>query len=231
MGVTKLVAALVGLPMVLGGLALTVFGGIALAVPDDDGWISAGPLRVSSEAVALVGEDIRIDLGDHVGNGGTFVGWDGIPARLEADSRNGKDIFIGVASARDVATYLSGVAVARIESFHHEPEFEERSGSAAVAPPADQGIWVASSVDGSLDWNVTDGEWAVVMLNSDGSAGVDVSMTGAARIPYLGVIGVVAIALGLIGMTFGSLLTYYGVRAVRPVSPIPPQPTQPAVTA
>lgn len=230
MRVTKLIAALVGVPMVLGSFALTVFGGIALAVPDDDGWVSAGPLRVSSDAVALVGEDIRIDLGDHVGSGGTFLGWDGIPARLEVSSRNGKDIFIGVASARDVAAYLSGVAVARIESFHHEPDFQERSGVTAAAPPTDQDIWVASSVDGSLDWDVTDGEWAVVILNSDGRAGVDVSMTGAARIPFLGAIGAVAIALGLIGMVFGSLLTYYGVRAVRTPSPIPPQPTQSAVT-
>lgn len=231
MRVTKLIAAVVGVPMVLGGLALTVFGGIALAIPDDDGWISAGPLRVSSEAVALVGDDIRIDLGDHVGNGGTFVGWDGIPARLEANSRNGKDVFIGVASAPDVTAYLSRVSVARIESFHHEPEFEERTGTTAVAPPVDQGFWVASSVDGTLDWDVTDGEWAVVMLNSDGSAGVDVSVTGAVRIPYLGVIGAVAVALGLIAITFGSLLTYYGVRAVRTPSPLPPQPTRPAVTA
>ena len=230
MRATKLIAALVGVPMVLGSLALTVLGGIALAVPDDDGWISAGPVRVSSDVVALVGEDIRVDLGDHVGNGSTFVGWDGIPARLEADSRNGKDLFIGVARDHDVATYLAGVAVARIESFHHDPEFEETGGVQAIAPPTDQDIWVASSVDGTLDWDVTDGDWAIVLLNTDGSAGVDVSLSGAARIPYLGVIGVVAIALGLIGMTFGSLLTYYGVRAVRTSASTPPQPIQPMAT-
>ena len=175
MKVTKLIAAVVGVPMVLGSLALTVLGGIALAVPDDEGWVNAGSLRISSEAVALVGEDIRIDLGDHVGSGGTFIGWDGIPARLETSSRNGKDVFIGVASNQDVASYLAGVAVARVDSFHHQPEFEERSGVTAVAPPADQDIWVASSTDGSLDWDVTDGEWSVVLLNSDGSAGIDVS--------------------------------------------------------
>jgi hypothetical protein len=226
MKVTKLVAALVGVPTVLGGLALTVLGGIALAVPDDDGWISAGPVRVSSPAVALVGEEIRIDLGNHVGNGGTFVGWDGIPARLDASSRNGKEIFIGVGADADVAAYLSGVSVARIESFHDDPDFEERSGAGTVSPPAEQDIWVASSVDGSLDWDVTDGEWAVVLLNSDGSSGMDVSVSGSARIPYLGVIGVGAIALGLILMTFGALLTYFGVRAVRPPPPAatPPQP-------
>ena len=229
MRLTKLIAAVVGVPMVLGGFALAVLGGIALVVPDDDGWVSAGPVRVSTDVVALVGEDIRIDMGHHVGNGGTFIGWDGIPARLEATSRNGKDIFIGVAEHRDATSYLSGVAVAEIESLHHDPEFEERGGVTAIAPPAEQDIWVASSIDGSLDWDVTHGDWTVVLLNTDGSAGVDVSMSGAARIPYLGVIAVVAIALGLIGMTFGSLLTYYGVRAVRTQSPTPPQQTQPVV--
>lgn len=229
MKVTKLVAAIVGVPLVLGGLALTVLGGVALAVPDDDGWVSAGPVRVSSPAVAVVGEDIRIDLGNHVGNGGTFVGWDGVPARLEANSRNSKDIFIGVGADEDVTAYLSGVSVARIDSFHDDPDFEERGGATTAAPPAEQDIWVASSADGSLDWDVTDGEWAVVLMNSDGSAGMDVSVSGAAQIPYLGVIGVLAIALGLISMTFGSLLTYFGVRAVRPPSPAAP-PQQPVVT-
>ncbi len=224
MRVTKLIAALVGVPMVLGSLAITVLGGVALAVRDGEGWVSAGPVRVSSEVVALVGEDIRIDMGDHVGTGGTFIGWDGIPARLEATSRNGKDVFIGVASDADAASYLSGVAVASVESLHRDPEFDERTGLTTIAPPAEQNIWVASSVDGSLDWDVTDGDWAIVLLNSDGTAGLDVSLSGAARIPYLGVIAAVAIALGLIGMTCGSLLTYYGVRAVRTPAPVPPQP-------
>jgi hypothetical protein len=230
MKATKLIAAVVGVPMVLGSVALTVLGGIALAVPDDDGWVSAGPIRVSSDAVALVGEDIRIDMGTHIGNGGTHLGWGGVTARIEATSRNGKDIFIGVANDQDVASYLSGVAVARIESFHHDPAFEERNGLTAISPPAEHDIWVASSVDGSLEWDVTDGDWVVVLLSADGSAGVDVSLSGAARIPYLSVVAAVAIALGLIGMTFGTLLTYYGVRAVRAPSPTPPQPTQPVVT-
>lgn len=227
MRLTKLVAAVIGVPMVIGSFALAVGGGIALAVPDDDGWISTGPVRMTTDAVALVGEDIEIDLGDHFADGRTFIGWEAVPTRLEASSRNDKAVFVGIARQADAEAYLAGVATARVTSFDDEPALRYREGAGNVRPPATADIWTASSVDGSLGWSVTDGEWAIVVLNSDGSAGVDVAVTGSARIPFLSVIGVALIAVGLVGMTIGSLLTYYGVRRVRDAQravPTPPGP-------
>lgn len=232
MRVTKLLAAGLGFLMIIGSFALAVAGGVALAVPDDDGWISAGPVRLSTEAVGFVGEDIELDLGEHIRNRRTFVGWDAIPARFEVDSRNDKDIFIGVASAAEARSYLAGVAMDRIEDFHHDPELVQVTGAYSIAPPTEQTFWVASSTDGNLSWDVGDGEWAIVVLNADGSSGVDVSVTGSARIPFLGVIGVVLIAVGLVGMSVGGFLTYYGVRRVRDQRSESPQPpsAQPLAT-
>ena len=232
MRITKLLAAVIGIPMIIGSLAMAVAGGIALAVPDDDGWISAGPLRMRTEAVGFVGEDIHIDFGDHVGNGRTFIGWDVVPARLDVDSRNGKDVFVGVASMEDARAYLAGVAIDRVETLHDEPDLVHIQGASSVAPPGTQDFWVTTNGAGEVEWSLAEGDWAVVVLNSDGSAGVDVAVTGSARIPFLGVVGVVLIALGLIGTIVGSLLTYYGVRAVRQrqVAPVTPPPAQPLVT-
>lgn len=226
MRITKLVAAVIGVPMIIGSFALAVGGGIALAVPDDNGWISTGPVRMSTDAVALVGEDIEIDFGEHFTNGRTFVGWEAIPARLEINSRNDKSVFVGVASQDDARAYLHGVAVDRVVSFDDDPKFNHVDGAFVASPPMSQDIWVASTIDGTLNWDVTDGDWAIVALNADGSPGIDVSLNGSARVPFLGVLGVVLVALGLVGMTAGGFLTYYGVRQVRE----PRQTVTPPVT-
>jgi hypothetical protein len=227
MRITKLIAAFLGVLMVIGSFAITVAGGIALAVPDEDGWVSAGPIRMRTEAVGFVGEDIEIDFGDHANRRGTFIGWDAIPARFEIDSRNDKTVFVGIAGAADARAYLNGVAVDRVESWDHDPELVSVPGALSIAPPESQDIWVASNEAGDLEWDISDGDWAIVVLNADGTPGVDVGVTGSARIPFLRTLGVVLIAAGLIGMSVGGLLTYYGVRRVREARPVTAPPTQP----
>ncbi len=231
MRITKLVAAVIGVPMIIGSFALAVGGGVALVVPDDDGWISTGPVRMTTDAVALVGEDIEIDFVEHFTDGRTSISWEAIPTRLEVTSRNDKSVFVGVANEADAKAYLQGVAVDRVSSFDDDPKLAHVDGAFAVTPPTDSDIWVASSVDGTLDWDVSDGDWAIVALNADGSSGVDVALDGSAHIPFLGALGVVLIVLGLTGMTAGTLLTYYGVRRVRDPRPMatPPPPREPAI--
>ena len=61
MKITKLIAAVIGVPMVIGSFALAVGGGIAIAVPDDDGWVSTGPVRMTTveEAQTAIVAEIR----------------------------------------------------------------------------------------------------------------------------------------------------------------------------
>ena len=215
MRISKLIAAVIGVPMVIGSFALAVGGGIALAVPDDDGWISAGPVRLQTDSAALVGDDLQIDFGGTVADGRTFVSWGEIPAEIEITSRNGKDVFVGIATQQDARAYLDGVALDRLTSFDHDHDVEHVLGTYQAIPPTETDIWVASSTNGVLEWDIHSGDWAIVAVNADGSPGLDVGVTGSAKIPFLTAIGVVFIALGVLGMTAGSLLTYYGVRRVK----------------
>lgn len=215
MKVTKLIAAIIGVPMVIGSFMLSVGGGIALAVPDSDGWVSTGQVRFETDSAALVGDDIEIDFGGSFADGRTFVSWDEIPAELTVISRNGKSVFVGIARQEDARAYLAGVAADRVTSFDHHHDVQHVSGTFQAEPPGASDIWVASTVDGTLEWDVRNGDWAIVALNADGSPGIDVGITAAAKIPFLRGIGVVLIATGLLGMTAGALLSYYGVRRVR----------------
>ncbi len=233
MKITKLIAAVVGVPMVIGSFMLAVGGGIALAVPDEDGWVSTGPVGFATDAAALVAEDIEIDFGKEVADGRTFVSWGEIPTELEISSRNGKSVFVGIARQDDARAYLSGVASDRLTSFDDHHDVEHVAGAYQATPPAESDIWVASAVDGTLEWEIRSGDWAIVALNNDGSPGIDLGVTASAQIPFLTAIGVVLVALGVLGMTGGALLTYFGVRRVRDqqtTAPVPPPDANPIVT-
>ena len=65
-------------------------------------------------------------------------------------------------------------------------------------------------------------------MNADGSPNIDIGITGSAKIPFLTALGVIFIALGIVGMTGGAFLTYYGVRPVRDRRP---ESTTPAASA
>ena len=232
MRIGKLLAAIIGVPTVIVGLAMTFGGAVALAVPDDDGWVSAGPLHMRTEAVGFVGEGLHLDFDGHVGDGRTFIGWDVVPARVEVESRNGKEVFVGVARTADARDYLAGIAVDRVESLHGDTDLVHLGGATSVAPPSSQNFWVATDTSGAVEWSLVEGDWSVVVLNADGSSGVDVAVTGSARIPFLPIVGGGLIAFGVIGVIVGSLLTYFGVRSVtyREPTPSAPTPTAPVAT-
>ena len=215
MRITKLIAAVVGVPVILASIAMTIAGGIALTIPDDNGWVSTGPVHLRTDAAALVGDDIEIDFGRSIRDGRSFVSWGEIPTEIEVTSRNQKSVFVGIATQGDARAFLDGVAADRLSSFDGDHDVEHVAGTYQAIAPTDTDIWVASSVDGVLKWDISPGEWTIVALNADGSPGIDVGVTASAKIPFLTTLGAILIALGLIGMPAGGFLTYYGVRKVR----------------
>ena len=215
MRIGKLISAVAGVLLLIAGFGMSVAGGFALAVPDDDGWVSVGPARVTTEAAAIVGDDINIDLGDHVRDGRTFVSWDAIATEITIDERNGKSVFIGVGPEAAVTDYLAGTAMVRADWHDDDIDVDGFIPGGAASIPTDQDFWIASSTDGILEWDVADGNWAIAVVNADGSPGIDIAVTGAAEIPFLRAIGVGLLAGGLLFLGGGATLTYFGVRGSR----------------
>ncbi len=222
----KLIAAVIGVLMLIGSAGLVAAGAFTLAVADSDGWIEVGPVRVTSDASALVGDDISVDLGDSVDDR-TWIGFGDVPARIDVTGRNGKDIFVGIAPAADAERYLAGAAHDRVDIFTEgDASLSRIEGTGVLADPASQSFWVASTTAGSLDWDLTDGEWAVVVLNADGAPGVDVTVSAAAQIPFVRGFAAVLLVVGVLGLAGGVTITYFGVRR-SPVSPAPNPPVAP----
>jgi hypothetical protein len=78
-----------------------------------------------------------------------------------------------------VDRYLASVPADVVTDFELDPfelTREPREGSRQPAPPADQPIWVASGTgpaSPTLRWKVRDGDYRLVVMNADGSRGVD----------------------------------------------------------
>ena len=218
MNIAKVLSAFVGVMIVIGSLGVIGAGAVALSVDDADGYVTAGPVRITTDTAALVGDDLEIFLDNPVV---TRFDLDRIAARIEVDSNNGKAVFVGIGPADDLTDYLAGVHHASIDFRGDEVTIEGRNGFERVAVPGDQAFWVASATDETLSWDVANGRWAVALLNADGTPGLDVDVTAAARLPFVRPIGIGLVVAGLLGLAVGVTLTYLGVRSTPQVESNP----------
>ena len=105
--------------------------------------------------------------------------------------RGGKPVFAGIARTRDVDAYLRGTAHDDADRHRRRPVRADvparTGGDRRPRAPADQGFWVATAGTARkpLDWKVKDGTWSVVVMNADGSAGVDARVSAGASLPFL----------------------------------------------
>ena len=155
----------------------------------DDGYYTTASHTYSTPTRALTTENLDVNgvpswlnVSDHLGR-----------VRIDPTSTSGKPAFIGIARTHDVDAYLDGVAHDEITDFDFDPfatETARRTGEGRPAMPGAQTFWAASSADGrTLDWKVREGDWTVVVMNADGSAGVDVEAKAGAKVPIIGDLG------------------------------------------
>lgn len=200
----RVLALILGSILIIPAAVLLLSGGALGAAwlfeRDGDDYFDGSLGRIESETVAVTAEDLdfRTDPGDP----------DWLLDALDVDIRirstaaaSGTPTFIGVAAENDVDRYLAGVAHAEIVELNDDldPEYRQRTGDTTIAPPVDQNFWeVSASGTGTqeIEWQATDGRWAVVVMNADGStnvaADIDVGVKSDAVVP----IALTFVALG-----------------------------------
>jgi hypothetical protein len=208
MGAGRIVAVVFGvLTLLLSSVLL--LGGAALLSADvterSDGYLLSPEDDLSAPGYALVSE--RIDLS-------TGADWMPISAalgtaRVEVTGTTpGSEIFVGIAPLGDAAAYLGGVERTVIDDLGLDsPAPRDLPGSAPSGPPTEQDFWTAqASGPGTqqLSWVPTEGDWMLVVMNADGSAGVSIEARVGATAPALG-----GLAWGLLGA--GAFLTLIGI--------------------
>jgi len=204
------VIALIGVVLALSGVAvLAVFGG--------DDTLSSGPHDLSAPTAAIVSGTAEID--DTTGIADVL----GQPRlRLAAEAEGDRDIFVGVGPAEDVDAYLAGIAVTEVTDFDIAPfklTRHDEPGEGTPAPPVDQPFWLASSTGAdraSIDWKVRDGDYRLVVMNADGTLGVDTVSKAGVTLPRMASIAGGAAIAGLIALVAGLAALFVGARRSRP---------------
>jgi hypothetical protein len=216
-----------------GLLAVALLAGGALSLwangeKRDDGhlWTSTERVATPTAAVATENADLNLD------GAGWLVDADAFgDVRLEATARTDAPVFVGIARTDDVSAYLDGAAHAIVTDVDTEPfgtdvdlTYRTTPGTEALEDPAEQGFWVASS-DGpgtqDVQWDVEEGDWSVVVMNADGSPGIDADVRAGAELPFLTPLGWGLIGGGVVLLLAAGGLVALGVRGGAPRSDAP----------
>ena len=217
--VTGAITALLATALVFGG-GLALYGEVE---KNDDGYLTSDTHRFSADTRALATENLDADFGD---DGWVVQPGDLGKVRLEAESRDGKPLFVGIARTSDVERYLDGVPHTTVDDVQAGPfesfdaDYTRHAGQGHPVSPEHADIWAASNHGAgtqTVDWEIEDGDWSVVVMNADGSLGVDADISAGANIPFLNELGWTALGSGSFALIVGIALLVGGIR--RPSGP------------
>ena len=216
----------------VGLLAIGTLAFVGESEKDSDGYLSTHTHQFEGGTRALATENLDVDL-----DAGNFVldTEDLGKVRLQVESRDDKPVFVGIARTTDVENYLSGVShttVTDVDTSPFDADYEDHAGNRRPVVPADSNIWVASehgSGKQTLHWDIEDGDYSVVVMNADGSRGVDADVSTGANVPFLDEIGWTALGSGGFVLVVGIALLVMGIR--RPGAPTGTAPVGDTVPA
>jgi hypothetical protein len=216
---TLVAAGLIGLL----SLGLLAGGGVLLwgdAQKDEQGYLSTSRERFATTTYALSTENLDIDTD----GAGWFLDSDRYGRiRVEAASRDDERVFVGIARSRDVDAYLRDVAHDEVSGVSFTPfraDYRRVAGDEAPQPPAGRDLWAASATGAgtqAVTWDVEEGDWSVVVMNADGSRGVDADVKAGAELPFLATLGWGTLVGGLVALLIAATLAVVGMRATRRV--------------
>jgi hypothetical protein len=213
------VAAIVAASLVaLMSAGFLTAGGLLLwadSKKDDQGYVSTDTERFATTTSALATENLDVDLD----GAGALVDEDVFgKLRVRAESNDGKPVFVGIARTADVTDYLRGSAHALVTDVEYDPfdaDYRVRRGDRAPGAPGAESFWAASAQGAGRQgviWDVEDGDWSVVVMNADGSRGVDVAVSSGASIGWLDDAAKFSLTTGFVLLIVAGGLVYIGFR-------------------
>ena len=225
------IGLLISIGLVVGGAGILIADNV---IKDNDGFYTTKTIHIDKDSYAVVTGPTDVDI--NVGwNSGLF--WDPgdlVTFRIEgsnADSSN--PIFIGIAREWDVDDYLDDVEYDEVKRLHTnrlDIDYRNHSGDIAPEAPTAQTFWEESTYGTGtqvLEWELEEGSYTLVIMNTDGSAGVEANMVFGAKVPLLLGVGIGILVAGIIGLSISILFIVLAAR--RTVTATPSY--QPADTA
>ena len=219
MSLAKVLLLIFGVIFLFVGIGLLFGGGGALwansALTDDEGYLTTKTLEIDQGSYAVVTEPADVDMGSAwVWDWGNLVTF-----KVEGSNDDpSKNIFIGVAEERYLDDYLRDVAHDEVTDFDIRPdrlEYRHISGDSEPLAPTTQTFW-RESARGSgtqeVHWELESGNWVLVLMNEDGSAGIDLSVVLGAKVPWLFGVGIGLLVGGIMVLAISIIMVYFSVR-------------------
>ena len=221
----RTVLVVLGSLLIILGVGAVVGGGAGLwfhQQRDNAGYYTAGPERFTTDTAALSIPSLDVNVGGtELFSAENMLG----RARIRIESVNsGTPLFIGIGPADEVAKYLNGVGhdeLSDIDTSPFKATYTSRPGGLPTSLPGSHSFWVASdSGTGArtLDQKVADGNWTVLIMNADGSPGVDANISAGATLPAVLPISVIALVAGGILVLAGIALVVLPITTRRTVT-------------
>jgi hypothetical protein len=183
------------------GSLLALSGGGLLAAFGTDGSLASGPHLLSTPASAIVS---RVTSIKHTSGVASLIGQPTL--RLSASPVQGTSgVFVGIGPAADVNRYLAGVATEQVTDLNLDPYSMtgiRHSGRLNAAPPTTQRFWVAHASStrtaAEINWKISDGQYRVVVMNTNGHGGFATTSTIGLTIPNIAIYAIAGLLLGLL---------------------------------
>jgi Domain of unknown function (DUF4389) len=178
---------------------------------DSAGFVTSDTVSLRTTGYALTSAGMTIDAGSWTGMPRRMIG----DARVRVESADGQSVFVGLARSGDVRRYLAGVGYSTVWRFGPDgTQYTEHSGTAPSVPPAGAGIWrVQASGAGAqtITWPVESGDWTVVVMSADATAGVDVRVAVGATAPVLDWLWIAVLVSAGVFLVLGALVVALAV--------------------
>ncbi len=218
--VGRIVLTVLGMLLLLVGVALTIAGGLLVwahgTQRDADGFFTSDRERFETLTYAITSEDV--DLGVEPGDHDEYFDLGDLATlRMVVDGRGETPVFAAIGPTEDIDRYLDGVARAELTRVDLDPfrtTYRFTEGGPPAGPPGDEAFWVATA-EGSgaqtLEWDLESGNWAVVVMNADGSPGVGVDATVGVKADWVLPMGIGLLAGGIVGLVIAAVMLVFGV--------------------
>jgi len=177
---------------------------------DASGYLMTGSTAYSTDTYALVSDSYRTGAAGDVLVARDMLG------TVRIRSHSSTPVFVGIARAAAVDSYLAGVRHEVATRFDaQQSDFRLHDGGAPATPPTAKHFWAAQSRGSgiqTLSWSPQNGNWRIVVMNANGSAGVRTDLALGARFPHLLWIGIGVLSGGALLLLLGGGGIYAAVR-------------------
>ena len=197
------------LALVAIGLAAAGVAGIVIdRTQREDGFVTSPTEQLSTPSHAIVSERVELRL-----EGPDWATRDLI-GTVRVTSESDTPLFLGIAPEEEANAYLGTFEHAVVTSLEGDEDYDVRGTGAPAERPAAQEFWVAATVGAGeqrLDWELEDGDWVVVAMNADGTAGVTGDFSIGAELDALLWVGIGVLVAGVVLLGVAGLVIYAAI--------------------